>query len=228
MGADESTDYPSNKGKQEGRVTCREPYEKLKKGLKRKMILNQLKNIPKLYNRSRTGLLRKYLEIWYINAIEIPDEMANKIQNADRGHLGRTKFGKLQKLEYILRHLLLKNISIVNDKKLATLSKWNKNARLLKCGQDARIIQRFCRKIHYKYLKLIREEWKNLAINIMTIRINNLLRRILKEWLNKAKKLIDIDNNATTEDLVKNFKIKLLKEEEKHLKIFMNMELISY
>jgi len=230
------------------RVFCREPFDKLIKGLRWKMILKQLKNIPQIYDKCRKSVLRKYLEKWYINAIEIPDEMANKIQNAYRRHLGRNKYKNLKRLNYILEQLLLKYMDNEDDKKLATLYKWSKNARLIKCDEDSRIIQRFCRKVHDKAVRLAREKWKNLARKILPNKINkiakfinmnkiiiklfkkkffnnlidkankrnlyeileylikkhdknalkNLLRRRLREWLDKAKKLRDRDNDAAS------------------------------
>ena len=154
------------------RVVCREPFYKLLEGLRWKMIINNLKNIPKVYERNRKDVLRKYLERWYTNAIIIPDEMANKIQNSYRAYLARKKLEKLQKLYYILQRLVVKYASSDDDKKLATLMKWRKNARLIKCDEDARIIQKFCRKVHDKAVDLISHKWQKLARRIMPKRIN--------------------------------------------------------
>ena len=230
------------------RVTIQEPFEKLIKRLRWKMIIKALKNIPSIYDRNSKNILRKYLEIWYTNAIIIPDEMANKIQNAWRSYLARNKFNKLQKLQYILEKLVIKVITTDEDKKLATLMKWNKNARLIKCDEDARIIQNFCRKIHRKTVTKVGLKWKNLAKRIKLLIIynvskfiymnnvlnkilkrrifdnlinrsnknylkeilkyliikqdkeynNNLLRRYLREWLDRARQLGDQDHYAST------------------------------
>ena len=230
------------------RVIIQEPFEKLIKKVRWRIIIKALENIPSIYERSRKDILRKYLEIWYTNAIIIPDEMANKIQNAWRSYLARNKFNKLQKLQYILEQLVIKAINTDEDKKLATLMKWNKNARLIKCDEDARIIQNFCRKIHRKTVTKVGLKWKNLAKRIKPHIIynvskfihmnnvlnkilkrrffdnlidranknylkeilkyliikqdteynNNLLRRYLREWLDRARQLGDQDHYAST------------------------------
>ena len=230
------------------RVAIKEPFYKLLRKLRWKMIINQLKNIPKIYDRCRKDVLRKYLEKWYTNAIIIPDEMANKIQNAYRSFLSRRKLEKIQKLYYILEKLVIKNSKNDDEKKLATLMKWRKNARLIKCDEDARIIQKFCRSIHHKAIEFISHKWQNLARRIMPNRINktakfnnlnvlinklikkkffdnlldtvnkrtryeiieylikkndknsqrNLLRKILREWLDRAKRLRDLEEDAAT------------------------------
>jgi hypothetical protein len=177
------------------RVALRGPFEKLMKELRWKMIIKALKNVPSIYDKNRKKILSKYLEIWYTNAIIIPDEMANKIQNAWRKYIARNKVSKLQKLKYILEKVVIKAMTSDDDKKLATLMKWNKNARLIKCDEDARIIQNFCRKINHKAIEKVGLKWKNLAKRIKPRLINNLSKFIrMNEVLNKILKRRFFDN----------------------------------
>ena len=230
------------------KITCREPFEKLRKKIKWTIIIKTMTHIPNIYDKNRKEILRKYLDRWYTNAIIIPDEMANKIQNAWRSYLARKKLEQIAKLQYILENLVIKAITTDKDKKLTTLMKWNKNARKIKCHEDARIIQNFCRKIHDRAITSTGLKWKNLAKKIKPRRINdlakfmymqrlinkfqkrrffdklidkanknylkeilkylinkydkehmnNLLRKKLREWLDKALQLRDRDNDAAT------------------------------
>jgi len=201
------------------RVALRGPFEKLIKELRWKMIIRALKNIPSIYDKNRKKILSKYLEKWYTNAIIIPDEMANKIQNAWRKYLSRNKVSKLLQLKYILEKLVIKAMTSDDDKKLATLMKWNKNARLIKCDEDARIIQDFCRKINHKSVVKVGLKWKNLAkrikpriINNLSkfIRMNNVLNKILKRRF--FDNLIDRANKNYLKDFLKYLVMKNDKE----------------
>ena len=78
------------------RVAVREPFYKLLEGLRWKIIIKNLKNVPKIYDRNRKEILRKYLERWYTNAIIVPDDMANKIQNSFRAYLSRKKLDNIR------------------------------------------------------------------------------------------------------------------------------------
>ncbi|MBR6907536.1 hypothetical protein IKN40_03405, partial [bacterium] len=150
--------------------------------------------------------------------------MANKIQNAWRSCLARNKFNKLQKLQYMLEKLVIKVITTDEDKKLATLMKWNKNARLIKCDEDARIIQNFCRKIHRKTVTKVGLKWKNLAKRIKPhiiynvskfIHMNNVLNKILKRRF--FDNLIDRANKNYLKEILKYLIIKKDKEYNNNL-----------
>ena len=98
------------------RVACREPFYKLLEGLRWKIIIKNLRNTPKIYDTNRKDILRKYLERWYTNAIIIPDDMAQKIQNNYRAYLARKKLANLQKLLHILEKLIIKHSTSDDDK----------------------------------------------------------------------------------------------------------------
>ena len=190
--------------------TCREPFNKLLKGLRWKMILQQLRGIPSIYNRYRKQQLDKYLDIWYNNAIIIPNEMASKIQNKFRNYLSNKKSSEKKRLMIILEQIILRYLDHDDDKLLYYLMKWNKNARKLKCEEDAKIIQRYCRKINDKNKKKLIQKWKNLAKKIMPhvinktakfSNMNQLLNKLLKKkYLNK---LIDFTNKKNLEEILR-------------------------
>ena len=132
------------------RTTCREPYNKLLKGLRWKIILQKLKGIPNIFDKCRKKQLDKYMDIWYNNAIIIPNDMASKIQNKFRNYLSNKKINEKKTLMTILEKIVIRYFDYDDDKILLALMKWNKNARRMKCEEDAKIIQKFCRKINDK------------------------------------------------------------------------------
>ena len=174
------------------KLICREPFYKLLEGLRWKMILQKLKGIPSIYEKYRKQQITKYMDIWYNNAIIIPNDYASKIQNKFRNYLENKKITEKKRLIIILEKIVIKYMDFDDNKILFALMKWNKNARKIKCDEDARIIQRFCRKIDDKIKNNLIEKWKNLARKIMphTInqtakfnRINQLLNKLIKKKL---------------------------------------------
>jgi hypothetical protein len=192
------------------KIACREPFYKLLDGLRWKMILQKLKGIPNIYDKYRKQQLSKYMDTWYNNAIVIPNEMASKIQNNFRNYLSKKKIDQQKRLMILLEQIVIRYLDYDDDKILYALMKWNKNARKIKCHGNAKIIQRYCRKILDKINNKLIEKWKNLARKIMPHVINqtakfNHMNKILNKLLKKKflDNLIDSTNRNTLLDLLK-------------------------
>ena len=173
------------------RVACREPFYKLMKGLKWKIIMDRFKIIPDILDRKKENILKKYLDKWYENGFIIPNKAAMKIQAAYRGYLARKGKNKNKRLKDLLVKLVKKYILSDEDLLQSTLMKWRKNARLVKCDEDSKIIQEFCNEIKNKLRRMA------LLKKLIPMRqkfIENILRNKLRKWLENAKKLKDIDD----------------------------------
>ena len=85
----------------------------------------------------------------------------------------------------ILEKIVIRYFDYDDDKILLALMKWNKNARRMKCEEDAKIIQKFCRKINDKNKNKLIEKWKNLAKKIMPYVINQTAK------FNNMNKILD-------------------------------------
>ena len=115
------------------------------KELRMKILLDKLRRLPQIRAKQEKDLLKKYLDRWYENGYLIPNEAAERIQAAFRGYLFRKQGEKDKILVELLIKLIGKYGISDSQKKWATLMKWSKNTRLLKCEEDANIIQNFCR-----------------------------------------------------------------------------------
>ena len=208
---------------------CREPFYKLLNGLRWKLILQKLKGIPNIYDKYRKQQLDKYLDIWYNNAIIIPNDMASKIQNKFRNYLSNKKISNKKRLMTLLEQIIIRYLEYDDEKILHALKKWNKNARRIKCEEDAEIIQMFCRKINKNNNDLIIKKWKYLAGKIMPHIINqtakfnymnNLLNKLLKGkfWDN----LVDFANRRNLLDMLKYL---IEKNEKNYLKTLLRKKL---
>ena len=214
------------------RIALQGPFDKLMKGLRWKIILEKLRNLPGIYDRNCKEILRKYLERWYTNAIEIPDELANKIQNAWRNYISRGRLRRIQKLREILEKLVYKYSVTDEDKILATLQKWRKNARLVKCEEDARIIQDFCRKVHEKAMFAVSKKWKNLAKKIMPRLINNAAKfyafdRIVNQ-IYKRRALDNIIDTANKRNLYEVLEIIISRYDKDNLKNLLRKKFFQW
>ena len=206
------------------KLVCREPYYKLLDGLRWKMIIQKLKGIPSIYDKYRKQQLSKYLDTWYNNAIVIPNEMASKIQNNFRNYLSKKKIDQQKRLMILLEQIVIRYLDYDDDKVLHALIKWKKNARRIKCEVDAKIIQRYCRKILDKVNNKLIEKWKNLARKIMPHVINqtakfNHMNKILNKLLKKKflDNLIDSTNRKNLLDMLKYLVEKNDKDSSKNL-----------
>ena len=192
-------------------IACREPFNKLKQFAKWNAIKNKLQILPDILDRLRKDNLKKYLDRWYENGFLIPNEAAEKIQAVYRGYLFRKAGDKDRKLTEIMIKLIGKYVLSDDEKKLAALMKWSKNARLDKCEEDSIIIQRFCRKLRVKMNKDLRDKWANLAKKLLLKRINNLAKfKVLNDLLNKLlkkrylEKLLDNAFKERAKDILNN------------------------
>ena len=192
-------------------IAFREPFNRLKNAAKWKEVMNKIKCLPDIFKRFVKGNLKKYFCRWYANSLLISNQAANKIQAVYQGYLFRKTEGKKKLLIEILTKLFGKYIIKNDEKKLATLMKWNKNTKLSKCGGDSVIIQRFCRKIRNKLNKNLRNKWADLAKNLFLKRIcnfakikklNDLLSKLLKKKY--LKKLLNHAIKERFKDLLNN------------------------
>ena len=72
------------------------------------------------------------------------DDAASKLQANMKGYLLRKDFYRFNRITEILYKFVSKYME--QDSVEPAFKKWRKNARLMKCDEDARIIQGFCRK----------------------------------------------------------------------------------
>ena len=134
--------------------------------------------------------------------------MASKIQAAYRGHDFRKLFNLDERRAKLLKRLIEKLILASNPKNIlaSALAKWRKNNAKLACDENARIIQKFCRKLHNKILddkaKKNLENYKNLANVLNKIKVSP------REFFDKLK---EIRRNKILEDLLNKLAEKRLK-----------------
>ena len=107
------------------------------------------------------------------------EDAASLIQAAIKGYLLRKDFKRFNRLSEILYKIIEKMME--KDYIGPALKKWQKNARLLKCHEDARTIQDFCR-------KNLRKRIKNKAKKEMQILYKKYIYKLIAEML-KTKKI---------------------------------------
>jgi hypothetical protein len=118
--------------------------------------------IEKKEKNNLKTLLRKKLRDWLDRTNKLRDieyDAASYIQSMFRGYQFRKENQKFQRITYILTKVTIKIVNTSDDLIPATMRKWLKNARLIKCEQDAKIIQKYCRNIMDKINKKKKEEY---------------------------------------------------------------------
>ena len=108
------------------------------------------------YNKQ--DILRYYLEKWNKKANQLKERdntLITRIQSALRGYNFRKTFNVGGKIIKKLRIIVEKMILSSNSTNIlaSVMAKWRKNARLIACEENAKIIQKFCRKIHEDILE---------------------------------------------------------------------------
>ena len=194
-------------------------YRPLKEGfdaIERKAFKNVIKEVLIEVLSKRNGInnktiLRYYLEKWNKKANQLKNReniLISRLQAAFRGYNFRKTFNVEEKIIQKLTIIIEKLIYSSNSKNiLATvLAKWRKNAKLISCEENAKIIQKFCRKIHQDIwetrIQRNQEYCKQIVRIIIDIgdsprdffeRLKEIRRKkILEELMNKlAKKRTD-------------------------------------
>jgi len=158
---------------------------KLKNTLKKKpnqTALNELKEYCRKYDihylleniltnqndKNKDLLKKKYLDKWKQKVQEIDDkenQSAITIQKILRGKKIKNEINR----EIIIKKILIQIINRYDDNSKLNLyfARWGRIAKKLALNDNARIIQNFCKEIHDKYLKLLKEKnfpkYQNLA-----------------------------------------------------------------
>ena len=170
------------------RYILRKALEFILKNTKGNNIYTLLRKIIKFNENSSKKNLKKYLDIWKNKALKgRRDKAATEIQSVWRGFNVRNKRNKKESASVLFRNAILRKIGIEQDNRKIYLNKWNKIAQYLKCLNNARIIQKFCKK-HFKNLSKLRKLFdKNDD--------QKKLSYILRKWNRIVQKLI-LDENA--------------------------------
>ena len=136
-------------------------YDELNKYLsdkkeKEETLRNKMNNID---NNNNKILLRLALEKWKEKIIEIngkENDSATIIQTILRGKKTKEKIKRKLKIRKILTQII--NRYDDNSKLNLYFIRWNRIIKKLTLNDNARIIQNFCRTIHDKYLRLLKEK----------------------------------------------------------------------
>ena len=111
-------------------------------------------------------LMKKYLIRWADNNKKLEDktnDSASIIQRAFKRFKALKEKDRLLGIKKILISLLIKKDNIANNKLYSTFMKWLNIARTMQCNDNAKIIQKFCRKIQDR-LKRKKELAKEIKI----------------------------------------------------------------
>ena len=167
------------------RVAQRQPYEKIMKSLRWTGIMNKMHFAPALFQKLHKNILRKYLARWYENGYAIPNSAALLIQAVYNGYIYRkyynNKMTLKQKLMYIMNMYSGKKEDIIR----ASLLKWFKNSRKIKCNEDGDIINNFVRKIQRTILLNNQKKWQYLSHRLLPHQINYVFK------LGKINRILD-------------------------------------
>ena len=185
------------KADEDARIIQKFIRDKLGKRLKRKGVIEEAMEHTRRYvlmmvmnriidsaNRNRIpDILLKYLLRKYADDMKVLREKfnhwrnllpfmrlndaASRIQSNYRGYLFRKFFDRDNRILDIL-YRLIGRIMEKNEVEPA-FHKWRKNVRLIKCDEDSRIIQDFCRKnlekkLNEKFINYSKEEYLNILL----------------------------------------------------------------
>ena len=183
----------------------KDAFDKIKNYIRKKDIKNSLNIIVKDKDDTlRKLLLREYLSKWRNKVKDIKDKENASIiiiQKLFRGKKVKNDVDKERRIKKIL-----KQIVITYDEKTPLhlyFIKWRRITRKIICDENARIIQKFCRQIHNKYLNMQKNKNKKAYEKLVKILVKlgkkpkqevfDILYIIYRN--NKLKDLVDILNN---------------------------------
>jgi len=193
-------------------------FDKLIDNVNKKNLKEILKYLVTKFDKNALqNLLRRRLREWLDKAKKLRDidnDAATYIQSIYRGYLTRRDLNRKTRLQDILTKLLLRLIHNSDATLPSAIQKWRKNARLIECDENSRIIQKFCRKALDKIKKLKEEEYLK-KIKDGLDKLSNLRLNVRYAWdkikdNNKINALKDLVGNL--QDLINNKKREVFEE----------------
>ena len=179
----------------------KDAFNKIKNYIRKKDIKDTLNNIVHdKDDKLRILLLKNYFNKWVDKTKGMKDK-ENKsiiiIQKYLRGRKVKNNVDKERKIKKILIEIIFRYGE--NSPLNLYFAKWKRITRRIICHENARIIQKFCRTIHPKVLKMLKDindkNYKNLAEKI--VKIGKIPRKTVLDKLstiNRNKKLNDLVN----------------------------------
>ena len=149
--------------------------DEIREYIRKNDIVDLLENITNNENDKYNNLLKKkYLDKWRDKINEInnkENEGAIMIQKILRGKKIKDKIDRKLNIKKILTKIV--NRYDNNSQLNLYFKRWGRITKKLLCNENARVIQKFCRKIHYKYLRLKKQKnipnYKNLANKLISL-----------------------------------------------------------
>ena len=153
----------------------RDAFNKIKNYIRRENIKEILTEIVKdKDDKLRILLIKKYLNKWNNKVKDINNKRYQSIliiQKIFRGKKIKKDVDRERKIKKTLLEIFIRYTE--NSPLNLYFAKWKRITRRIICDENARIIQNFCREIHNKYLKNIKDKndeiYKKLAIILTTI-----------------------------------------------------------
>ena len=219
-------------------------YLRLIKNIKTKNLLDILRKVKD--DKSKKDKIKKILTVILSKKIILTDktglencfnkwrrinklakEYATRIENAYRSYRARKERDRLQRLNELIKKIVLKHDKTNEDIKRSKLRKWYNIVKLLQYHENSRIIQRFIKPKLYKILndrikKYFNDNAKNKVYRLLLLagKVNKLqhalYRPSLNRFLNNLKKMSDNKNrndklDNTLKDIDEKTKYVLLK-----------------
>ena len=193
--------------------------------LRKKNMLDKLRNvINKNDKNKKEEVLRKYWNIWKNNK-GLLEDYAIILQKKIRQLLAKKKLDLMQKLNEILLKMILSSENKENELLYCKFYQWLKNAKIIGCHENAKVIQNFCRTKLDNYLrKKLKKLLDTLAKKYLYYLINNIAKVNKLNKALKRKPYNDFMDNLYNEALrnkIKDKFINLLPKQDEHLNEYL-------
>ena len=177
-------------------VLLRKPFNDLVNSLKLYNCINKLKNVqPKIHDVIKNYYLRKYLQRWIDNTLGVTERRREILISWLKKRMDKYKKEKEARMKYLLDIILYRSDRNTNLILSYALLKWSKNARRDYQIENAKIIQKFCRRILATAIKQKIECEKKLAKYIFGLRT----KKFIDDLKNLCNETVDTYNDLEKE-----------------------------
>ena len=184
------------------KISKENPYNKLINNMKILIRKNKLKNLlPKVHEKIKGYYLPKYFNIWRNNAKEQRIKNINIITKWLKKKYDIEKEKKLKRRNELLKRIINNKIKLDKYQLKLPLRFWKKIASILSTNINAKIIQRFCRRIMLKKQRNKRYNQNKLKNILLNLYKKNLINTIAEpEQYDELNKLL-LNKEKTKEKL---------------------------